>query len=113
VGSAPSCVQCGACCTADYDDDDSYAYLTPAEWNRLPHPRRNLLVKTETPRGMRGRVQHYMRTRRNKCGVLVCVALSGVVGVAVSCCIYSARPSVCRRFRRGSRNCREAREDIL
>lgn len=38
-----------------------------------------------------------------------CVALRGQLGEAVECSIYENRPTVCREFEPGSKECRDAR----
>jgi len=44
-------------------------------------------------------------------GIQRCAALSGELGVRVSCTIYALRPADCRRVEPGSKECRRARRE--
>jgi len=43
---------------------------------------------------------------------LRCAALSGEIGVCVSCDIYDNRPWICRKFEKGEDACHEARSQV-
>ncbi|MGK3981239.1 YkgJ family cysteine cluster protein [Sorangium sp. So ce118] len=96
MSDALDCQRCGACCgpTEDYP---TYVDLFAGDVGRLP-PRYRLHV-----------IGSSLATKETSSGT-VCVALRGSVGKRVSCAIYESRPTLCRRFERGSKACREARE---
>jgi len=110
------CTRCGACCAAERGamPGEPYVALEPRDLERLPpHPRRNLLViKTSRfiPVLKEETWAYDLRTKRNKQGLVTCVALKGEVGKSVSCSLYDVRPSVCRGFEPGSKACHEARK---
>jgi Fe-S-cluster containining protein len=83
------CQSCGACCSHKWSwpllkKDRSDATNIPPNMIRSDYP----LMKTENAR---------------------CVALTGQIGVSVSCSIYQNRPNACRSFVVGSDLCVEAR----
>ena len=55
----------------------------------------------------------WLRTRVNRQGRNVCIALEGEVGSCVNCSIYSIRPGACRKFEAGSPACLLARASEL
>jgi Fe-S-cluster containining protein len=106
------CQSCGACCSPAYDDDDRYVELEERDRKRLPWPRRNLLVLTETetvPALSETVTRSWIRTRVNRDGDLVCSCLTGKVGGRVACSVYEKRPEICRAFRPGSSMCIQSR----
>ena len=112
----PPCVECGACCAGEPGSlpGEPYVSLSTRDVKRLPgHPRRNLLVigtHRRLPITCEDWTDYDLRTKRNKQGLTVCVGLSGEVGKRVSCSLYAVRPTVCRSFEPGSKECHEARK---
>ncbi len=81
-----SCTNCGACCAL---------YRVTFPWDSS-HNRSSLSVPYELTisidRKQRGMKGTYSGSPR-------CIALSGEIGLSVSCSIYSVRPLPCRTFR--------------
>ncbi len=106
VVTASSCLGCGACCVEDHEYFPSgYAHLSRDDYERIPHPLRNLLVTADGS---------YMRAQwRTHGGVsrFTCAALKGTVGVDARCSIYDDRPRVCRWFKPGETMCLDARRE--
>ena len=98
--AVPACQDCGACC-AVYEVD-----IEETDWQRLPHPRRNLLAKHTGAGGYPYEMRRDV-TRRDGGGR--CRALAGTVGQSVRCSVYHERPDVCREFKRGGWQCKDAR----
>lgn len=105
------CVTCGACCIADYDDDD-YVHLTEDDLEQLTERDRRLLVVTPRDRGGSGEWIKFLalRTTHDRRGNCRCKALRGTIGLRVSCSIYERRPIACQRFKPASTVCLAARE---
>jgi Fe-S-cluster containining protein len=88
--SASPCQACGACCSYSQHwprfttEDDAALDLIPEKY------------VNETMSGMR-------------CDGVRCSALSGDIGVATSCAIYTMRPEVCRTCMPGDVECDMAR----
>ncbi|HMR12025.1 MAG TPA: YkgJ family cysteine cluster protein [Polyangiaceae bacterium] len=114
------CTRCGACC-APRVDWTTYVHVPPHERRRLPQRFALLVVDDELstivdsdshaapppqPHGI-----HEVPFRRAP-GVR-CVALEGELGEHVGCAMHRERPTVCRKFRVGSRACLEARAEVL
>jgi len=113
--SAPigfDCQTCGACCSffarkegiIDADtgvkDDIDLSYFVDEE------------IKFQWPDGDVETVHHEGFVMRTKAlnGWPACVALTGEVGVRVSCSVYDKRPSPCRTFEAGSAACLHVRK---
>lgn len=102
-----SCVRCGACCIADYDDVD-YVHLTEDDFERLTEREQRLLTCKDDSDGFL--VFRFLRTTHDRRGNCRCKALRGTIGTRVACSIYERRPIACRRFEQGSTVCLIARE---
>ena len=91
----PPCTECGRCCAHGYVvliQSEEEAEGIPVEMLREGDPSRpNDYLRP-------GEVAMDCRNGR-------CVALSGKIGFAVSCRIYSTRPQMCRTYERGSKDC--------
>lgn len=105
------CRTCGACCTpgrCSVPDcgcqPPNYAYVAPDDLVRLP------LVYQQRHLHQSSDVGAHLATKETRDG-MVCVALRGRIGGAVSCTIYDQRPDVCRAFEPGSSLCLGAREE--
>ena len=99
------CQSCGACCQASKDyTGEQYIRLTAEDVNQftLEQQRLHTVAVDNDPYGMVGALC------LNKG---VCSALEGTIGEAVSCSVYSNRPSICRTFDMGGDCCRLAREE--
>lgn len=100
----PPCNECGMCCTTHLEfGRGGFVRLTDADYERLPEKYR-LKVVTESELnvdrlGVKGSPGVGYR----------CVALKGVAGHKTSCEIYQDRPTLCRTFERGSKDCRKDR----
>jgi Fe-S-cluster containining protein len=107
----PACTDCGACCISEQD----------REWHAELHSEEVL----RGPFSPRGRYRRYVTSalsgsalktkwRPVSTGLLrqaqicACALLRGNPLVQVSCSIYRDRPAVCKAFRRGSKECRDA-----
>ena len=97
---AETCRKCGACCVSPYDSD-RYVDLDEDDPARF-----SLLFRKHAVVG------RSLRTKHDAAGNCVCVALRGTVGQRVSCSVYENRPRVCRAFRPGSGDCRQARREL-
>lgn len=97
------CTKCGACCA--YFQDIAVS----------------IDVDTAVPRHMTRSVRNRMGftsweadfLRRMNIADGRCVALKGEPGCSVTCRIYDRRPSACRDFEPGSRECHIARKAVL
>ncbi len=82
------CQSCGACCAFSYDwpefSEEDNCEGIPLEMCDCDHGR--------------------MRCIGDRC-----VALSGQIGVKVSCAVYAARPVVCKQFEPGTEECKRVR----
>lgn len=96
------CQSCGACCAA-FRVDFHHSELAGGSfaWHEGV-PRQDVVPLTATLVRMRGTDGQPPR----------CVALEGELGQAVSCRIYSARPSPCREFGSEHEACARARRRI-
>jgi len=103
------CQSCGACCVAEWEGQEVYADVEPAEVRRIPHPLRNLLVGNHTKDW--GFSRYATRTKEAH-GRTVCAALRGEAGQSTACIIYASRPAVCADFKPGSTECLDAREAV-
>lgn len=99
------CVTCGACC---YNPDENreieyidYIDIAPSD----PIMKKPALVRRLVV--LDADLQPHMRLDRHQ----RCAALEGRLGVRVGCSIYLDRPSSCRRFKAGSRRCRQYRRE--
>ncbi len=90
-GDVPSCQSCGACC----------AYSR--EWPRFTLEDDAALARI--PADFIDDTLGRMRCQGDRCA-----ALSGEIGVATACTIYSVRPDVCRACQPGDDACRMARD---
>ena len=99
------CVTCGACC-CNPDVNRELEYLDYVEIDprvrimRKPELLRRLVVLDDKLRPHM-RLGHHQR----------CVALKGRLGVEVGCGIYLDRPTVCREFEAGSKDCKKYRRE--
>lgn len=75
--------------------------LLPSDEKRLPSKYREQMVHKLFGGSL--------KTKYDRQGNCVCVALKGVVGKNVSCQIYEHRPKVCAQYMPGSINCTAAR----
>lgn len=82
------CQRCGACCTTERGID-AHVDATPQESVLIPE---EMLHK----KAAHGLIP--LRTKTNKQGVQVCIALDGVVGGRVRCSIYANRPGWKSRY---------------
>lgn len=82
------CQRCGACCTTERGID-AHVDATPQESVLIPE---EMLHK----KAAHGLIP--LRTKTNKQGVQVCIALDGVVGGRVRCSIYVNRPAMCKEL---------------
>ncbi len=100
------CQACGACC-CNTDENRAEKYLDYVEITpRAALYRRPDLVRKLTVLNAKGERHMKLRGAAQRCA-----ALSGVLGVRVSCTIYELRPSSCRVVKPGSREClRDRRE---
>lgn len=100
----PPCNECGACCwTREEFGRGGYVRLNDEDIKRLPH-KYHLKVITESEfnvdrLGVRGTPATGYR----------CVALVGRIGEKTLCDIYEQRPELCRKYERGSVDCRKDR----
>ncbi len=97
------CLRCGACCAATTSATEGYVDLTARDLRRLPPPYRAAAERMPSPR---------MPTRV-RASATACAALRGTIGRRVTCAVYDARPTACRKLRPGSRACRMLRELVL
>ena len=114
VADAYDCGRCGACCASPIWTD------TIADLDQRDLKKTKKLSEATQKRifiiSIRGaRVSTGMK--RDRYGNFVCNALRGSVNNGpgqsrCSCSIYEARPMVCCAFRRGSRLCRDARQEM-
>ena len=106
-----NCRTCGACCSGGLDDSDGYADVTLVDVARLkPSTRRRLVPMRygwEYNDGAFATPSKFDE-QWGKC----CAFLRGTPGRRVSCRIYEDRPTICRKFRPGSRACKDARAQI-
>lgn len=79
--------------------NDGYTPLTKADIKRLPEDVVVVHKKYKLP---------VLRDKPRHDGA-ACVALSGRIGVRVSCTLYTIRPRFCREFEPGSHACHTAR----
>lgn len=102
------CMKCGACCVSAYEDE-SYVHLTSNDVCQLSEVDiENYVIGVED--GPLGKFAMATTISEGSCR---CSALSGSVGVRVSCSIYERRPAACRKFTAGSTLCDIARREIL
>lgn len=90
--TAKSCRSCGACCVAT-DGDETYPMLMDGDYERLGEKfvRLHVLYGSVTTKQVRVRRGPLAGTR-----LTCCTALRGVIGLAVVCGVYEARPEICR-----------------
>ncbi len=100
------CQNCGACCcNTDANRAEDYAdYVLVGA--RSPLTRHPSLLRKLTVLNQKGE-----RHLRLKGAAQRCAALSGELGVRVSCTIYELRPAGCRRVEPGSKECRRDRRE--
>lgn len=96
------CQSCGACCAPQDQRKDTHPALEPEDVAQIPKIMRKGLVVNDGG-------HHYIGTKKNQEGVVVCSAFSGSIGGRNKCGIYSKRPMVCRIFEKGSDECLAAR----
>ena len=96
---AQNCLECGACCYADWDGPD-YAHVTSEESAELEAAGHGHLLYRDGGA---------LKTAYDTYGNCKCAALTGTLGGQVSCSIYDLRPQVCQRFTAGSAACHGAR----
>jgi len=100
------CVRCGACCVSDYDAAD-YVHMTYDEAAVLRAAGKGLMIHVEDRQW--GEPLPSLKTCYDKQENCRCIALRGKLGESVRCAIYDLRPEVCRKFKKGSGLCHEAR----
>lgn len=106
------CQSCGACCVSSIDDD-RYVELTDKDVERLSsYYQRKHVVKEEFRGAIAGIPRYTLKTKRDKEGNIVCVALRGKIGQHVTCMIYDRRPDICRQFKPGGKQCDDTREEL-
>ena len=100
------CQRCGACC-CNSDENRAERYLDYVQVSaRSPLARHPTLLRKLTVLNARGERHMRLLGREQRCA-----ALSGEVGVRVSCVIYELRPAGCRRVEPGSKECRRDRRE--
>ena len=124
--TSETCVSCGACCIAPYDQD-AYADIEEKDMKRMGKKLVRRLVVYADPIGMliasvagQPAVGPAIKTRWRKAragpmrGIRMCscAALKGDVMKKVECSIYDVRPRICRTFVPGSEACRHARSTL-
>lgn len=105
------CRSCGACCLGG-DGRQGWADCTVADVVRMTRRVRAQLVPIDKLGWIHTECGAATPTVRSAEFGGVCAFLRGRPGERVSCRIYETRPEVCRKFRRGSASCREARREI-
>lgn len=100
------CQSCGACCcnTDENRGEKTADYVLVGA--RSPLTRHPSLLRELTVLNRQGE-----RHMRLKGAEQRCAALSGELGVRVSCTIYVLRPAGCRRVEPGSKECRRDRRE--
>lgn len=93
------CTACGACCAA-FRVDFHPAELAGGAFAWAAGVPAELVVPVTT---------QLLRMRGTDASPPRCAALSGEIGVCVSCTIYAARPSPCREFDTSHEACTRAR----
>jgi Fe-S-cluster containining protein len=101
-----NCQTCGACCSSPYSGE-AYVALTDDEATRLI--RAQLPVILQRQGGDPPEFLPRLGTKLDANAAKVCAAFGGVVGSTCVCTIYEERPSACRQFEVGGRQCREER----
>ncbi len=99
------CVTCGACCY-NPDQNREIDYVDYIEID--PHDR--IMKKPELVRRLvvlDHKLRPHMRLNQHQ----RCVALGGRLGAQVGCGIYRERPTVCREFEAGSKDCKKYRRE--
>lgn len=107
----PACTDCGACCVSEYDKD-WHAELNPKEVASGPFSPRGRYKRYVVPvgngAGLATKWKAVSAGPLRDASVCACALLRGNPLVQVSCSIYRDRPAVCRAFKRGSKECRDA-----
>jgi Fe-S-cluster containining protein len=101
------CRTCGACCVSSQETPYGWADVTDADVEKMSKRVRIKLVNAH----FNGCHLATPTQWRDDLGCAPCGFRRGTPGRSVSCSIYETRPQVCRRFRPGSRACREARRE--
>lgn len=100
------CQTCGACCVSPYTGE-AYVALSDSEATRVALARLPVILQRQG--GDPPEFLPRLGTKLDATATKVCAALGGVVGSQCFCSIYEERPSACRQFEVGGRECREAR----
>jgi len=111
VSAALDCRTCGACCVSS--QDTPYGWADVSQEDAAKMSRRVRLKLVQTGGGWRFNECHLATptTWRDDLNCAPCSFLQGTPGQRVTCRIYETRPSVCQRFKPGSRSCLEARRE--
>jgi uncharacterized protein len=98
------CQTCGACCcNSDENRAEKYVdYVEVPKRTRLAQ--RRALLRKLTVLNPQGERHMKLLGKEQRC-----IALSGKLGVSVSCTIYDLRPPACRKVEPGSDECRRDR----
>ena len=108
-----SCMACGACCLADYDDV-GYVHVDEKDFDQLTEREQKKLVHEDADAsGGQLLMFRSLKTAKDARGNCRCVALHGTVGLHVTCSIYDRRPQACVKFAVDSMQCREARKQVF
>ncbi len=114
-----SCCECGICCVSAVDGQAYWADVDERDLKRLgkSYVQRNvqhagiwffdntMAIRTRKRQMRAGPLKGWMAN--------VCVSLRGSVLNQVSCAVYDRRPDTCRKFRAGSKKCRELQKEYL
>ena len=107
----PACTDCGACCVSE-EDKLRHAELNPEEALRGPFsPRgryKRYVISVLSGSAIKTKWRPVRTGLLSQAQICACALLRGNPLVQVSCSIYRDRPAVCKAFRRGSKECRDA-----
>lgn len=107
------CRTCGACCVGGYDDATGWADCSVEDVKRMSRHARARLVKQQLGWVFNNAIHYATPTTFTEEFGSMCSFLRGTPGRRVSCGIYETRPDVCRKFKPGSRACKEARRELM
>ena len=100
------CQSCGACC-CNTDENGAEDYVDYVQVTaRSPLAKQPSLLRKLTVLNARGERHMKLPGEEQRCA-----ALSGTLGVRVSCVIYALRPAGCRKVVPGSKECRRDRRE--
>ena len=106
TGVTFDCQSCGACC-CNTDENRAERYIDYVQVTaRSPLSRQPALLRKLTVLNAKGERHMRLEGKDQRC-----VALSGDLGVRVSCTIYQLRPASCHRVQPGSKECRRDRRE--